>query len=198
MKDTLIKNILSEMAKQVGDVYHFTKQENLESILDSGKLMTRSGHVSTTRNYNLPYDFNQVNGNYDLSHKRGYNTRITLDGNKISEHHKIKPLNGVTAAVDDAHDITKYKNNRVSRHEHEAEEAIHGKSIDVLKYIKHIHVVPQSEEHIHHYNNILRPKLDKLKISHSIGRKFHPSKNEELDIYYSREKLNESFNIEVK
>jgi hypothetical protein len=81
------KAFISE-AKQVGDVYHFTKQHNLESILDSGKLHSHSGHISATRNHNLPMDMNQKNG--DFSFDKGYNVRLTLDGNKISEHHKVK------------------------------------------------------------------------------------------------------------
>lgn len=196
MKDPIMEATLVEMAKQVGNVYHFTRQQNLESILDSGKLVSRSGHISVTRNYNLPHDFNQVKHNLDLSHTKGYNIRLTLDGNKISEHHKIKPLAGVTAELDDAHDTTKYRNSRVSRHEHEAEEAIHTKSLHVLPHIKHISILPNSEEGIKHAHEVLKPKLEKLGIPHHIGRKFHPYKTEETDMGYVSTKLNENFIIE--
>jgi hypothetical protein len=134
-----LKTFISE-AKQVGDVYHFTKQHNLESILDSVKIHSHSGHISATRNHNLPMDMSQKNG--DFSFDKGYNVRLTLDGNKI----------------------------------------------------KHISIIPNSEENMKHANETLKPKLEKHGIPHYIGKKFHPTKIEENNVSYNH---NEWFTIEI-
>lgn len=97
MRDILIETALLEMAKQVGDLYHFTINNSAEKILDDGNIKSSHGHISSTRNYNLPLDPGQQSG--DLKYSNRYNTRLTLDGNNISENHKIHPLLGDTANV---------------------------------------------------------------------------------------------------
>lgn len=191
MKDAIIEVALAEMAKQVGDIYHFTNHKAAENIIDSGHIKSQYNHISATRNYNLPMD---SDNNSDVAYSKGFNTRITLDGNKISEHHKVKPLLGVTANVSDPHDI-KYNNHRVSRHEHENEENIKSNMLPISGIVKHVHVAPDSIDALDHYHTVLRPKLDKLGISNSVGKKFHRSDIKEDSIEYQRTKLNESFEI---
>lgn len=80
-------NLIPE-SKQVGKLYHFTNKEALNSILSQNKLLGGCPYlppdcktiiaVSTSRNKNLFYDDNVI--------------RITLDGDKLSHHYKIKPF----------------------------------------------------------------------------------------------------------
>lgn len=191
MRDTIMEATLAEMAKQVGDIYHFANHKIAERIIDSGKFISQTGHISTTRNFNLPLDPDQKGG--DLHYSKGYNTRLTLDGNKISERHRIKPLLGVTANVTDP-DNHHYNKHRVSGHEHENEEMVKHSELPIHNILKHVHVVPDSIEAKDHYHNVLKPKLDKLGISSSIGKKFHRSHISESS--FSDIELNECFVIE--
>jgi hypothetical protein len=194
MRDNLIENVLQEMAKHVGDIYHFSNNQSVEKMVDSGKIYSNTNHISATRNYNLPRDVTKSGGDFDYS--KGYNTRLTLDGNKISERHKIKPILGVTANVHDPYNH-RHNNHRVSRNEHENEEGISSNSIDFhSKHIKHVHVAPDSIDAIKHYHDVLKPKLDKLGIPSSIGKKFHRTNIREDDTSY-KQKLNETLLIEL-
>lgn len=69
-------------AKQVGIIYHFTYDiHNLREILKTDSLTTSVRKaISLTRNYNLG-----VSENFEAY------VRLTLDGNKMSEHEKIVP-----------------------------------------------------------------------------------------------------------
>jgi hypothetical protein len=84
-----IKKILIEIneAKQVGNLYHFTSVENLLNILNDGFLEpNEQGQVSTTRNKKVDvYPF--------MGEVPSYLSRITLDGDKISNKYKIRPYN---------------------------------------------------------------------------------------------------------
>lgn len=83
--------------KQVGIIYHFTKLANLEMMLKYNFLMvSRNNHFSTTRKYNLP-----THNKGDVTLSRGYNVRIQIDGNRLSEKYKIKPLRGATHPTND-------------------------------------------------------------------------------------------------
>lgn len=74
-------------AKKVGPLYHFTKEEHIESIKtkgirfnkDNSTLKNIKYSISTTR------DKKQKPWSYDI--------RITLDGDAISERYKIMPIN---------------------------------------------------------------------------------------------------------
>lgn len=194
MRDILIESALLEMAKQVGDLYHFTNNNSAEKILDDDHIKSSHGHISTTRNYNLPLDPGQQNG--DLKYSNGYNTRLTLDGNKISENHKIHPLLGVTANVSDPTNHS-YNSHRVSRHEHENEENVKSDHLPIAKILKHVHVVPDSIDAESHYHNTLKPKLDEMGIPSSVSKKFHRTHINEDSTDYRKHKINEHYVIEV-
>lgn len=77
--------ILKE-AKQVGYIYHFTTLSNIEKIIKSNKIEKgKEGYVSLTRDFQLP----NYNGYFNSGE---YIVRITIDGNKLSENTKIKPI----------------------------------------------------------------------------------------------------------
>ena len=101
-------------------------------------------------------------------HFGGCGARIALDGDKISEHHKIRPVAGMEYDPPDVFDIK--NQNRIKRSSGEAEEAIVKHPLNLRKYIKHIHVTPKSKEEDDHYHNVIKPKLDSLGIKHSSGR----------------------------
>ena len=78
MKDVKMEQALAEMAKQVGTIYHFTKQDYIDDILDSGILTSHSGHVSATRNHNLVMNFGHTMKHPTLpSFANGYSTLIS-------------------------------------------------------------------------------------------------------------------------
>jgi len=77
-------------AKQVGVLYHFTSSGNLERILKDDIL--RKSHkfmgVSFTRDKNL-YE----TGSYFKAKERNIDTRIAIDGDRLSQKYKIRPFN---------------------------------------------------------------------------------------------------------
>jgi len=87
-----ISKILNE-SRQVGNLYHFTYLSSVIKIFENGLRFapdnTESSRyknmysISTTRDYTGSKFFK---GNE-------YETRITLDGNKISERYSIEPIN---------------------------------------------------------------------------------------------------------
>ena len=151
-------------AKQVGDIYHFTRLDSLHNMMNQESPFHLKSHneetISATRNPILPV----LNKDF-----RDHEVRITIDGDKLSNHHKISPLAGL---VDNEKDVLNHKHNlgyRVSRHSNEAEEAILKHPLDLRPYIKHIHIV-SSRNHESHYRNRISPKLDELNIPHSYIR----------------------------
>lgn len=91
-----LKQFLTE-AKQVGTLYHYTHPNSLNDILSSNKMYDRNsdneGHVSFTRNKN-----------FHKESRRSIPTHVSLelDGNKMSQHHKINPFHdrGIEGAWD--------------------------------------------------------------------------------------------------
>jgi hypothetical protein len=86
-------DILKE-SKQAGILYHFTndsflssiKQKGLKFKPDDSGLYPNKFYISATRDKN-------GNGILKYLDYKDLNVRITLDGNKISERYKIKPIN---------------------------------------------------------------------------------------------------------
>jgi hypothetical protein len=87
-----ISKVLNE-SRQVGNLYHFTYLSSVTKIFENGLRFTPDNtelsryknmfSISTTRDYT---------GNKFFKGNE-YETRITLDGNKISEHYSIEPIN---------------------------------------------------------------------------------------------------------
>jgi hypothetical protein len=82
----ILKNI--NEAKQVGNLYHFTSLENIKDIIKSTYLIPNDeGQISTSVRANMTI------GDIGKNNTQGKNiVRITLDGNKISNKYKIRPL----------------------------------------------------------------------------------------------------------
>jgi hypothetical protein len=85
-------DLLNE-GKQVGNLYHFTYLSSVSSIHEKGIKFAPNNsylpkyedmfYVSTTRDHT----------GYKFAKDSEYVVRITLDGNKISEHYSIEPIN---------------------------------------------------------------------------------------------------------
>jgi hypothetical protein len=163
-------------AKQVGTLYHYTKHDNLRRMLDSKhpfKMASMNGEtISTSRNPQLPMH----DGDF-----RYHNVRISLDGDKISEHHKVKPVAGLK---DNSGDIFNHKHSdRVKRSSGEAEESIVHHPFDMKPFIKHVHIIKHRDIDVDVEKHIL-PKLKKLGIPHSYSKSFSFSKVDEEYLPY--------------
>lgn len=79
------KQFIAE-AKQVGSLYHYSDPKSIHSILTSNRLEDKNdshdGYVSTTRNKNFHKSSRQ-----NISS----GASIELDGDKLSQKHKISP-----------------------------------------------------------------------------------------------------------
>ena len=93
-----LSDILKEITegKQVGNVYHFTSADNIESIKKQGLKFTKDNLSFFNPKYN--HILYSISVTRDKSEdvpmgwgKAGY--RITLDGDKISNRYKILPVN---------------------------------------------------------------------------------------------------------
>lgn len=151
-------------AKRVGDIYHFTRLDSLHHMMHQEHPFQLQSHnnetISATRNPILPV----LNKDF-----RDHEVRITINGDKLSTKHKVKPLAGL---VDNEKDVFNHKHNdgyRVKRSSGEAEEAILKQPLDLKPYIKHIHIV-SGRNHEKHYHERIAPKLDELGIQHSYIR----------------------------
>lgn len=88
-------------AKQVGTIYHFTRPHNIEHLLNKSKqeeysldvleFISMNGNFSTTRNSSMTSDFTHP----VLNAKNGYIVRLALDGDKLSNKYRIKPIRGL-------------------------------------------------------------------------------------------------------
>ena len=88
-------------AKQVGTIYHFTRPHNIVHLLNKSKqeeygleileFISMNGNFSTTRNSSMTSDFTHP----ILNAKNGYIIRLALDGDKLSNKYKIKPIRGL-------------------------------------------------------------------------------------------------------
>ena len=88
-------------AKQVGTIYHFTRPHNIEHLLNKSKqeeysldvleFISMNGNFSTTRNSSMTSDFTHP----VLNAKNGYIVRLSLDGDKLSNKYRIKPIRGL-------------------------------------------------------------------------------------------------------
>lgn len=166
------KDFIAE-AKQVGTVYHFTTLEALYTIVTQSEpflMGSKNGETfSMTRNPSL----------FINPHFRECGVRITLDGDKLSEKYKVRPVAGFSydqRGVLDVHSPEP----RILRSKGEAEEALIQLPINIRKFIKHIHIFPSpNDERL--YSEIDK-RLNDMGISHKYGRAMtNHTKNEELD-----------------
>lgn len=159
--------------KQVGTLYHFTTLENLFKILgETGTkivgetqphLKTGNKNISLTRSHTLSTDLDQL-GVIRISSRMGYIVRISLDGNKISNKYKIRPVRGMTDPNSDLNPLDlKTPNNLRMKSRVEAEEIV---VTNILEpYIKQINIL--STQIAIDNEKELFAMLDKHKIKHS-------------------------------
>lgn len=183
------KEYISE-AKQVGTLYHFTSVDRLHQMIHQDEPFNLESlnreTISTTRNPQLPVHNAQF---------RPCNVRIALDGDKISEHHKIKPIAGVS---DDSGDVFNHKHNekhRVKRDSGEAEEAIVKHPLNIKKYIKHIHIIKNRDTDDTVEKHIVT-KLKELNIPYSHTKSYSLGSIKE-DLSHGFPDWAECFEIEI-
>jgi len=133
------QSIVTE-GKQIGTVYHFTTNESImmmtnEELLkqhgmEMFQFISHNNFISLTRNPRLAENlFGHI------SKKRGYYVRLDIDGDKLSNKYKIKPIRGVMT------DDPPFNNdNKVPLKWEENEELVipKGKSLKMKPYIKSI------------------------------------------------------------
>lgn len=73
-------------AKQVGNLYHFTPIASLIQIIKSNKLAAHVADNHSSASVSLTRDSH-------LSRSKGSNARIVIDGDKLSNRYKVKPIN---------------------------------------------------------------------------------------------------------
>ena len=174
------KEYLDEQ-KQVGTIYHFTKKENLLKLIkktpsalktDIFEFISYNGHISTSRNFNLSDDISNKGTSFSLDI---YNIRISLDGTKISNNFKVKPIAGFNSNDEDIHNQAK-NSDRVLRTDGEAEEVIKSKkSFKLLQYVKQVDIYNYSSKDKAFFEEI-EHILSKLNIPCNLVRKFKPLK----------------------
>lgn len=132
-KDYLIES------KKAGVVYHFTTLRNFLAMFDSNykPIFKSEAGISLTRNHSLSTD-PQVSKFSSLHQNNGAVVRFTIDGDKLSNNHKITPVKGMshTTTLDDVLNINS-KNTRMSGRV-EAEELVHSKFIQMKPFIKSV------------------------------------------------------------
>jgi hypothetical protein len=179
--------------KQVGVLYHFTTPQALNKLLDAsyqkelhdkGDVLTfvsMFGHLSTTRNYQLSTDPEQVLKDGDLSIKRGFCVRIAFDGDRISDKFKVRPVLGLVTQHKDVFNPPETHKERVSRKEQEREEIISNKSgvFDLSKYILSIDVYGYTPEIVEWYKQV-KPKIEALGIRTEMRKKWSIVKEDVL------------------
>lgn len=173
-----ITNIIDRQiveAKQVGNIYHFTKLENLIKMIDHDfnqqygreifELLSHNTHLSCTRDYCLasrPYS-------NDINVSKGYVVRITLDGDKMSEKYRIKPVKGL--ATNDS-DVFNTKLNHLRTSNKESEEIVTNKSSYKIKpYIKRIDISYVASKDMKIAEEVIK-QLNSEGVIASISRKF--------------------------
>lgn len=122
-------------SKQRGSLYHYTSFENAHDILDGNELnaseLNEPRAISTTRNKDFHKGKGSIKTNRGMM-KGGVNTDVSfeLDGDKISQHKKIKPFN-----------FLGFSGMNKPKHPHdESEEQIYGDLPNVKNYIKKIRI----------------------------------------------------------
>lgn len=171
-------------SKQVGIIYHFTKINAIKTLLND-KEMSKYGcdiltfasynkHLSTTR------DFNMADNPLGTFNPSTYNIRIAIDGDKLSNKFKVKPINGV---IDNRSEIfgTDINMFRV-KHKSEKEEVIcplvNVKYFPLKDYIVEIqiynHYNTETEDVYDYIQKML--KQHNLNIPVNIVRKWKPFK----------------------
>lgn len=178
-------------AKQVGIIYHFTTIDSIKMLLNKKKMeeygceiltfLSNNSHLSTTRDYML------VNSPLPTFNVSKYNIRIAINGDKLSNKYKIKPINGLH---DNSKNIfgTELNFKRV-KHKSEKEEVIlcpKSGSFKLKEYIEEIQIYNHDEEASQEIFNTIKDiiNLEKLNIKVTRVRKWTPFNEKYIDDKY--------------
>ena len=165
------KDFIAE-AKQVGTIFHFTTLPVLYKIISEKEPFTMKSENGETFSASR-------NASLDLNpHFKECRAIIYIDGDKLSERYKIKPVAGFTGDQSGVLDIHS-PHPRVTRNRGEAEEAVFQLPVNIRMYVKHIHIKPTKWD-TDFYEPVTK-KLDELGITHGYGKYLTPPIKEEYD-----------------
>jgi hypothetical protein len=85
------KDFINE-SKQVGNLYHFTSQDNLNSIKKNGIKFEKDNLNKPNIKYSISTTRDKT-GEFVDAYALNYNIRLTLNGDSISDKYKIIPVN---------------------------------------------------------------------------------------------------------
>ena len=188
-------------AKQVGTIYHFTKPKSIYMVLNKNnqkeygleilEFFSHNGNFSTTRNSSMTSDFSHP----VLSIRNEYIVRLALDGDKLSNKYKIKPVLGLQ---DNSFDLFNNISSRVPRKWGENEEVVLGNTklkdestFKLKDYLIQIDIYNRKEQESNDLKEIIELLLKEsgLNVPVNIVRHFVNIKNT------NKVKLNESADI---
>ena len=115
----------------------------------------------------------------DFKISEGYTVRISLNGNKISEKYKIKPIAVYKNNDEDIFNTNK-NNLRINRDSGEFEEVVLVKEFNIKKYIKQIDIYYHNEKSKKTFEELQNLGLD---FPINLVRKFSVVENINLDEY---------------
>ena len=178
--------------KQVGVIYHFTRPENIKLVLNKEhqkefglevlEFISKNGHFSTTRSPSLTTDFTHP----VLSAKGNrYIVRLALDGTKLSNKFKVRPILGLNSNDFDIFG----KGERVPRNWQENEEVILRKHIDstfkLKDYLLQIDIYNKYDENTEELKKTIEDLLSKnnLNVPVNIVRHFVKIDNHKTNTY---------------
>lgn len=157
----IYNEVLSE-GKSVGKLYHFTDLDGLSSILSSNRMRGLDNDGDSKRSVSVSRG-HQLEGLTTLE-MYGYDVRITLNGDKISQGHKIVPFLGQPEQAkwnDPDHEFS-------YAYRIEREERIYGDIERIDRYILKIDVLKsigdtiEDEERWDRIDNEIAPSTDKV------------------------------------
>ncbi len=199
-------------AKQVGTIYHFTRPHNIVHLLNKSKqeeygleileFISMNGNFSTTRNSSMTSDFTHP----ILNAKNGYIIRLALDGDKLSNKYKIKPIRGLD---DNSFDVFG-NGKRVPLKWGENEEVVLGnktkkdentfKLKDFLLQIDIVHIPSMSKEETMEIKDNIEKLINQnnLKVPVYVVKKFSDLKNtNRMRIFESELNLNNCMYLDI-
>lgn len=150
---------------------------NGSEVASPFELISWNGVISCTRNMCMSSEI--FRNDFNISD--GYIVRISLDGDKISNKFKIKPITGY---MNNDTDIFNHQKNflRVDRNSGEQEEVILSKKINILPYIKQIDIFNNDSKSEELYKSV-KDSLESKQIPVNLVRKFKIVENVDLDEY---------------
>ena len=181
----LLKEITE--GKQVGEIYHFTSQDFIYDILESGKLepsssrLEKLGFISFTRNRALP-----TLGGFKSQ------VRITIDGDKLSNKYQILPYAQLKPETKEDEEIWNTPYSRTIQNS-ESELVIpskkYGGKVNIVPYIKKLDIIIYDYMDSYHPNQMGEmKKINSISEKLNIPVEYYRYPNRKNNSYWSPQK----------